>query len=541
MSLLLNFRTGFKSLFVTTLLLATSACGPIEKFLGSEKDKNGTIAVTEEQIYGMLKGLHTGATAQNASFPVSTVSASNINVTLRRDVLISVIDSGVDYSHNDLRSLMWRNPAEIENNNVDDDRNNFIDDIFGWNFVNNNNQIIDYQYQSRFTADVRRFMEISAKRAKGTATSEENNWFSSKRSDSNFMQQVEVFANYSHGTHVAGISSYSNPKARLSGLKMIGTEQNKVASVNKNALAQISSTIQPTGTLETILIIAAVGAIIALLLGGGGLGDIGGGVGGGGGGSASFEPIFTYAEHQGAAVANCSFGVTASSVQSAMNNYLRTQTHLKTNELNLINLAVQTTANIGDQMAADIAKAPHVLFVIAAGNEGANNDSTAAWPANVKAANTIAVAATLGRSRLAEFSNYGTQMVEVAAPGVAIRSTIPGNEYIEMSGTSMAAPYVTNVAAQVRSINPNLTPEQTKRVIMGTVDRKSFLSGKVSTGGIVNAKRAAAAAELSVSMELESAISQSMQMVGDETELNDVLVRSGSYSPQNAYVHSLIK
>lgn len=539
MSLLSNFTTSLNLFVKLTIVLVATSCGPIEMFLNGEKNKDGTsISISQEQVYGMLKGLHTGATTQNASFPVSTIGASNINVTLRRDVLISIIDSGVDYNHNDLRSIMWRNPNEIENNNLDDDRNSFIDDIFGWNFVNNNNEIIDHRYQSRFTPDVRRFMEISAKRTKGTATNEDNSWFNSKRTDSQFMQQVEVFANYSHGTHVAGVSAYSNPKARLSGLKMIGTEQNSLASVRKNP--QISSNLQPAGTLETILIIAAIGAIIALLLGGG-LGDIGGGFGGGGGSSASFEPIFTYAEHQGAAVANCSFGVTANSVQSALNEYLLTQTHLNSNELNLINLAVQTTASIGEQMSSDIAKAPRVLFVIAAGNESSNNDTTAAWPANVKAPNTISVAATLGRSRLAEFSNFGAQMVEVAAPGVAIRSTIPGNEYIEMSGTSMAAPYVSNVAAQVRSINANLTPEQTKRILMGTVDKKGFLTGKVSTGGIVNAKRAAAAAELSMTMALDAAISQSLQMVGDETELNDVLVRANSYSPQNAYVHSLIK
>src|SRR5262249_31173429 len=140
---------------------------------------------------------------------------------------------------------------------------------------------------------------------------------------------------------------------------------------------------------------------------------------------------------------------------------------------------------IADESKAFVGASPDTLFVFAAGNDGTDNDTVPVSPANVKADNTISVAATQGVAKLASFSNFGRTKVEVAAPGVAIESSIPGDAHLAMSGTSMAAPFVTNVAGLVKDANKALKATDVKRVLMETVDVKSFLADKVATSGIV--------------------------------------------------------
>jgi thermitase len=127
------------------------------------------------------------------------------------------------------------------------------------------------------------------------------------------------------------------------------------------------------------------------------------------------------------------------------------------------------------------------LFVVAAGNEGANNDATPNYPSNYNNANIISVAATDDRDALASFSNFGASTVDLAAPGVNILSTLPGNRYGSYSGTSMATPHVAGAAALIKSKWPTLDDAQVKSKILETVDRKASLQGKTATGGRLNA------------------------------------------------------
>ena len=147
------------------------------------------------------------------------------------------------------------------------------------------------------------------------------------------------------------------------------------------------------------------------------------------------------------------------------------------------------------------ATAKGALLVIAAGNETCNNDTTPTYPANSAVANKIVVAATDNTDSLAYFSNYGPSSVHLGAPGFDIPSTYPQNlsggdsPYLYMSGTSMAAPHVTGVAALVKAVNPSLTGAQIKNIILSTVDPLPSLSGLVSSGGRLNAYKAVLAAQ----------------------------------------------
>jgi thermitase len=135
-----------------------------------------------------------------------------------------------------------------------------------------------------------------------------------------------------------------------------------------------------------------------------------------------------------------------------------------------------------------------ILSVIAAGNSGLSTRFFPFYPANYgeKIDSIISVAASNNVDQLASFSNYGFDSVHVAAPGVLIHSTLPGNQYAAWSGTSMAAPHVAGLAALVWSQNPEMSALDVKERILSTVDVLPQFKGLVSSGGRINVKRALA-------------------------------------------------
>lgn len=145
--------------------------------------------------------------------------------------------------------------------------------------------------------------------------------------------------------------------------------------------------------------------------------------------------------------------------------------------------------------AIDAADDAGHLFVTAAGNGGPDkvgddDDTKPQYPASYASSNIISVAATDDEDALAEFSNFGDRSVDLGAPGVSILSTLPDGEYGLFSGTSMATPHVTGVAALVKSQTPGLDDEQIKDRILSSVDEKGSLSGKTVSGGRLNAAAA---------------------------------------------------
>ncbi len=273
-------------------------------------------------------------------------------------IVIAVIDTGVEYTHPDLAANIWKNPGEIPNNGIDDDRNGYIDDVNGWNFVSKNNKPMD---------------------------------------------------DNGHGTHCAGT------------IAAVGNNNIGITGVCWNAKIMPLKFLSSSGN-------GYVSDAIAAIL---------------------------YANRMGASVISNSWGGS------------------------------QYTQALKDTIDASSA-----VVVCASGNSGVNTDSSPQYPSAYTSSNIIAVAATDYKDNLAGFSNYGVSSVDVGAPGVTIRSTYKNNQYQYLSGTSMATPYVSGVAALLKTENPGMSNLQIKSRILGTVDQVSSLSGKVSSGGRLNAVRA---------------------------------------------------
>jgi subtilisin family serine protease len=136
----------------------------------------------------------------------------------------------------------------------------------------------------------------------------------------------------------------------------------------------------------------------------------------------------------------------------------------------------------------------NLLLVAAAGNNGTDNDATPFYPASYDAPNIVSVASTTSADALSSFSNRGLLTVDIAAPGSSITSTHPqaktASGYTTLSGTSMATPMVTAVAGLLHENRPEWSFAEIKSALLASVTPISGLSGKVASGGLVNAYQA---------------------------------------------------
>jgi len=163
----------------------------------------------------------------------------------------------------------------------------------------------------------------------------------------------------------------------------------------------------------------------------------------------------------------------------------------------VINLSLKSDAP-DPRVDAAIADAltARALVVVAAGNDGTDIDRTPSYPASVPAPNLLAVAATSpdeGRG-LAEFSNYGTLSVQLAAPGEEILSTASDGGYVVESGTSMAAPMTSGVAALMASANPRIGGVELRSLLLQSATRSQL----PVAAGYVDALRAVLAASTAI-------------------------------------------
>ncbi len=163
-----------------------------------------------------------------------------------------------------------------------------------------------------------------------------------------------------------------------------------------------------------------------------------------------------YAVANGADVANLSFGGNISPPMS-------------------METAIRTAVDVG------------MVVVAAAGNNAGNNDLLPNYPSGFDIDGLIAVAATDRDDALANFSNFGATTVDLAAPGADLVGAVPPNSWTTGSGTSFSAPMVSGVAALIKTTRPDLDPVAIAGLIVETVDSLPSLSGRVATGGRLNA------------------------------------------------------
>ena len=189
-----------------------------------------------------------------------------------------------------------------------------------------------------------------------------------------------------------------------------------------------------------------------------------------------------------------------SSGKSTLSYIIEGINYAKKNDINIINCSFggagwgSTSVSI---VKSAIEAVPDIFFVIAAGNIATStpqpdNDQTAVYPSQLTKDldNVISVANTTSSDELSSTSHYGATSVDIAALGTVIYSTIPTSSYGTMSGTSMATPMVASAVAVMRAVNPNISAKEIKETLCSSSDKLSALTGKVISGGRLNAYNA---------------------------------------------------
>lgn len=468
-----------------------------------------------------------------------------------KTVIVAVIDSGVDTTHEDLRSILWRNPKEIPGNGIDDDKNGYVDDIYGWNFLGGRDgrnvekdsyeaARVYHQFKSKWDKPGVKIEDLSANEAFEFKT-----WLRAKADIVGEMNPLEVinlrrmYATMKSGDTVirADLKKEEYNCKDLAGY----TSTNKNAQRTREVLMSICKA-NDNEEITSVQIMDQLEGDLAKM-------------------DAvdrapqpyrdeivkdnyyDFNDRFygnndVFVNNKGAlhgthvsgiigAIRGNNLGMdgVADNVRiMAVRAVPDGDEHDKD-----IALAIRYAVDNGAQVinmsfgksfspekkwvddAVKYAEGKGVLLVHAAGNDAKNLDSSYNFPTPLmidgkRPNNWITVGAS-GDPKLggltASFSNYGKKEVDVFAPGVKIYATLPGgNTYGNLQGTSMASPVVAGLAALIMEYFPTLTAAQVKQVIEkssrnpGTkvkdpgTDEDTDLNTLSRTGGIINAYEA---------------------------------------------------
>lgn len=474
-------------------------------------------------------------------------------------VVVAVIDSGIDTTHEDLRPVLWANPKEIPGNGVDDDKNGFVDDIHGWNFIggkdgrNVNEDSYEaarvyHKYKSKFEKvnpstlskeDQELYkMWRKAERDVSGDPSElmnlmliRNAFKAANDADSTLRKEMakKVFS----GTDVENFSP-STDAGKTAKRKFLFLYQGlgiSMSRTNSDVLTEISDYINSQEKKVEAKDRAPKEYRAEIVKDN--ENDINDRFYGNNDVMAGTPEHGTHVAGIIAAKRGNGKGVDgiADNVRIMMLRAVPDGDEHDKDIANAIRYAVDNGAKIINMSfgkgvspqkewvddAARYAESKGVLIVHAAGNDAANVDTAWNFPTpifksdNKRATNWITIGASgdpLNDGTVASFSNYGKERVDVFAPGVNIYSSVPGgNTYRSMSGTSMASPVAAGVAALLLSYYPSLTPQQIKFILESSAvveaesvtnpatGKKLKLNELSRTGGIINAGEAIRMAE----------------------------------------------
>lgn len=427
-------------------------------------------------------------------------------------VIVGVIDSGVDIEHEDLKNIIWTNPGEIAGNGIDDDKNGFIDDVHGWNFLGDilgeNMEYVrivrklapkyEGKDESSISAADRKeyalYQKAKAEFEKELGETEMNN-----ERYKQMMAQIKP----AHEAMVAKLGKDTYTQEDLEEIKNASPqEQQQIAMLSQmlnfadsvpEVLDQIGKGLEYFGSrLDSHFNMTTDFRGVL----GDNPDDINDNIYGDNN-VMSIDPTRDNAKHgthvAGIIAAERNNGIGMNGVADNVwimpvravpdgdeydKDIALAIRYAVDNGAKVLNTSFGKYYSPHSQWVYDAIKyaaSKDVLIVNAAGNDGLDLDTVNIYPndqidnGSEMADSFLTVGALnyeYGENMVANFSNYGKINVDVFAPGVKIWATTPLNTYEFLQGTSMASPNVAGIAAVLRSYYPNLTAPQVKQIIM---------------------------------------------------------------------------
>ncbi len=422
-------------------------------------------------------------------------------------VVVAVIDGGFDFTHPDLKERVWTNPGEIPDNGRDDDRNGFVDDLHGWNFLGNAR---GESFSRAGTAAYREYKRLRPR------------WKDADTSRLRPAQRAE-YERYKRFEHEARIDNYLIYEAYL---RRIARAFDVCDSLMRICYGDRPTTVRDfyaievadtTGIMQEMRIVASRPALQEP--------------------ETAWSKVVEQARNEHALAAKRIAGLDADDdAHRRLGNDPDDFRHLRYGNNRIDDdayhgtmvagvIAACTSPQIarqrvkimgiraipdGDEYDRDVAAAIRyavdngarvinmsfgkylspqagevaramryaarrdVLLVMASGNDGRNVDSIPIYPSAVdrhgrRWKNLLVVGSTDRQGRVCDFSNYGSRNVDLFAPGDDIRSTAPDASYDRAMGTSISAPMVSGAAALLRAACPDLTAETIREILLSTV------------------------------------------------------------------------
>jgi subtilisin family serine protease len=419
-----------------------------------------------------------------------------VNGKQGKQVIVGVVDSGTDLAHEDLKDVAWVNPGEIANNGKDDDNNGFVDDINGWNFLGSIYKENAELY--RIIKDSTIVDSETYQRAKKDYDKKVSEATTNKQRYGQILQAVT----YANTNIVKKLNKKEYKKEDLKSIDASDPEMQRSVAIASQMFDLGLSSLQEAIDELTNLVSGADDLLSGKAL------------------KQDYRSVLNDDENS---MANKIYGDNKSGHQDKKEAH---GTHVsgiiaasRGNGKGMDGIALNTklmavrTVPDGDEYDKDVALAiryavdngakvintsfgkgyspkvqwvydaikyaaeKDVLIVNAAGNDSKDIDTNVTYPndspdmVNEISDNFItigAISSNYDENLPAGFTNYGKMNVDIFAPGVAIYSTTPENEYAYKQGTSMAAPAVAGVAALIRSYYPELSASQVKRIIMNS-------------------------------------------------------------------------